>query len=269
MRVEAASSLSLESLKEIWHYRELVYFLAWRDVRVRYKQTFIGAGWAVIQPFMTMVVFSIFFGLLARVPSEGVPYPIFAYTALVPWGYFQNTLTQTSNSMVLGRDLIGKVYFPRIIMPLASLLPGLVDFAIAFLVLLGMMLYYSITLTVNALFLPVLLLLSIVTALGVGLWLATLNVIYRDVVFITPFLVQFWLFITPIAYPSSLVPARWQELYGINPMTGVVEGFRWAILGTGGISAPAVGVSALVSLLLLVTGLAYFRRYERTFADLV
>jgi len=216
---------------------------------------------------MTMVVFSIFFGLLAKVPSEGVPYPIFAYTALVPWSYFQSTLTQISNSMVLGRDLIGKVYFPRILIPIAALLSGLLDFGISFAVLLLMMVYYGILPTLNTLFLPILLLLGVVTALGVGLWLATLNVMYRDVAFIAPFLVQFWLFATPIAYPSSLVPARWRILYGINPMTGVVEGFRWAMLGTGSISLPAFAVSGIISVLLLVTGLVYFKHYERTFAD--
>jgi len=214
-----------------------------------------------------MVVFSIFFGLLAKVPSEGVPYPIFAYTALVPWSYFQSTLTQISNSMVLGRDLIGKVYFPRILIPIAALLSGLLDFGISFAVLLLMMVYYGILPTLNTLFLPILLLLGVVTALGVGLWLATLNVMYRDVAFIAPFLVQFWLFATPIAYPSSLVPARWRILYGINPMTGVVEGFRWAMLGTGSISLPAFAVSGIISVLLLVTGLVYFKHYERTFAD--
>lgn len=214
-----------------------------------------------------MVVFSIFFGLLAKVPSEGVPYPIFAYTALVPWSYFQSTLTQISNSMVLGRDLIGKVYFPRILIPIAALLSGLLDFGISFAVLLLMMVYYGILPTLNTLFLPILLLLGVVTALGVGLWLATLNVMYRDVAFIAPFLVQFWLFATPIAYPSSLVPARWRILYGINPMTGVVEGFRWAMLGTGSISLSAFAVSGVISVLLLVTGLVYFKHYERTFAD--
>lgn len=267
MKVEPTNRWSMPSFKEIWQYRELGYFLAWRDIRVRYKQTALGAAWAVIQPFMTMVVFSIFFGLLAKVPSEGVPYPIFAYTALVPWSYFQNTLTQISNSMVLGRDLIGKVYFPRILIPIAALLSGLLDFGISFAVLLLMMAYYGILPTLNTLFLPILLLLGIVTGLGVGLWLATLNVMYRDVAFIAPFLVQFWLFATPIAYPSSLVPSRWRILYGINPMTGVVEGFRWAMLGTGSISLPAFAVSGVIAILLLMTGLIYFKHYERTFAD--
>ena len=214
-----------------------------------------------------MVVFSLIFGLLARLPSEGVPYPIFAYTALVPWSYFQNTLTQISNSMVLGRDLIGKVYFPRILIPVAALLSGLLDFGISFAVLLVLMLYYGILPTLNAFFLPILLLLAIVTSLGVGLWLATLNVMYRDVAFVAPFLVQFWLFATPIAYPSSLVPARWRIWYGLNPMTGVVEGFRSAMLGTGTISLPTFVVSGIISVLLLVTGLVYFKHYEQTFAD--
>jgi len=267
VKVETSKRWSLPSFKEIWQYRELGYFLAWRDIRVRYKQTVLGAAWAVIQPFMTTVVFSLFFGLLAKVPSEGVPYPIFAYTALVPWSYFQNTLTQISNSMVLGRDLIGKVYFPRILIPIAALLSGLLDFGISFAVLLVLMIYYGIAPTLNVVFLPILLLFAIITSLGVGLWLATLNVMYRDVAFIAPFLVQVWLFATPIAYPSSLVPARWRIWYGINPMTGVVEGFRWAMLGTGTISLPTFAVSGIISVLLLVTGLVYFKHYERTFAD--
>ena len=267
MKVETSNRWSLPSFKDIWQYRELGYFLAWRDIRVRYKQTVLGAAWAVIQPFMTTVVFSLFFGLLAKVPSEGVPYPIFAYTALVPWSYFQNTLTQISNSMVLGRDLIGKVYFPRILIPVAALLSGLLDFGISFAVLLVLMIYYGIAPTLNVVFLPILLLFAIITSLGVGLWLATLNVMYRDVAFIAPFLVQVWLFATPIAYPSSLVPARWRIWYGINPMTGVVEGFRWAMLGTGTISLPTFAVSGIISVLLLVTGLVYFKHYERTFAD--
>jgi len=267
VKVERSNRWPLPSFKEIWQYRELCYFLAWRDIRVRYKQTALGAAWAVIQPFMTMVVFSLIFGLLARLPSEGVPYPIFAYTALVPWSYFQNTLTQISNSMVLGRDLIGKVYFPRILIPVAALLSGLLDFGISFAVLLVLMLYYGILPTLNAFFLPILLLLAIVTSLGVGLWLATLNVMYRDVAFVAPFLVQFWLFATPIAYPSSLVPARWRIWYGLNPMTGVVEGFRSAMLGTGTISLPTFVVSGIISVLLLVTGLVYFKHYEQTFAD--
>ena len=270
IRVEAAHHRAFPSLREIWEYRELIYFLAWRDLKVRYKQTLLGAGWAVIQPLMAMLVFSIFFGLLAKIPSEGVPYPIFAYVALVPWNYFSTSITQTSNSMVFGRPLIEKVYFPRIVIPLASLLSGLVDFMIAFAFLVVLMLYYGFYPTSNLLFLPFLILFVMVTALGVGLWLATLNVVYHDIPYITPFLVQFWLFATPIAYPSSLVPARWRILFGINPMTGVVEGFRWAVFGNGtGVGASTILVSAALSLILLVTGLVYFRHYERTLADIL
>ena len=269
MKVERSNRWSLPSFREIWQYRELGYFLAWRDIRVRYKQTVLGAAWALVQPFMTMVVFSFFFGALAKIPSEGVPYPIFAFTALVPWSYFQNTLTQISNSMVIGRDLIGKVYFPRILIPVAALLSALLDFGLSFAALLVLMLYYGMMPTLNAVFLPILFMFAIVTSLGVGLWLATLNVKYRDVAFIAPFLVQFWLFATPIAYPSSLVPARWRILYGINPMTGVVEGFRWAMLGTEAVSLPTFVVSGIISVLLLVTGLIYFKHYERAFADMI
>lgn len=269
VRGERSSGFSLPSFREVWEYRELIYFLAWRDIKVRYKQTALGATWAVIQPLMTMVVFSIFFGVLAGMPSDGIPYPIFAYSALVPWLYFANSLNQTINSMVFGQGLIQKVYFPRIVLPLASLLSGLVDFAIAFAVLLALMIYYGIFPTLNMLFLPILVLFEIVTALGVGLWLAPMNVIYRDIAYVSPFMIQFWLFATPIAYPSSLIPARWRPLYGINPMTGVVEGFRWAVLGGGVKFEPSVMVSAVISLVLLVTGLIYFRHYERTFADLL
>ena len=269
VRVERSSGLSLPSFKEIWEYRELIYFLAWRDIKVRYKQTALGATWAVIQPLMTMVVFSIFFGVLAKMPSDGAPYPIFAYSALVPWTYFANSLAQTISSMVSGQSLIQRVYFPRIILPLASLLSGLVDFAIAFAVLLALMIYYGILPTLNMLLLPILLLFEIVTALGVGLWLATMNVVYRDVGYVTPFMIQFWLFATPIAYPSSLIPVQWRPLYGINPMTGVVEGFRWAVLGGGIGFEPTIVVSVIISLVVLATGLVYFRHYERTFADLV
>jgi lipopolysaccharide transport system permease protein len=256
-------------LNELWHYRELLYFLTWRDIKVRYKQTVLGAAWAIIQPFFTMVVFSLFFGKLAKVPSDGIPYPIFAYTALVPWTFFANGLTQSSNSLVGNANLIKKVYFPRLVIPISSVISGTFDFMLAFVVLLGMMLYYGIFPTVNIVWLPFLLLLTFVTSLGVGLWLSALNVQFRDVGYTVPFLTQFWLFATPIAYPSSLLSEPWRTVYGINPMVGVVEGFRWALLGTDTAPGPIILVSSLVALGLLFGGAFYFRRMEKTFADVI
>ena len=256
-------------LGELWSYRELLYFLTWRDMKVRYKQTVLGAAWAIIQPFFTMVVFSLFFGKLAKVPSDGLPYPIFAYAALVPWTFFANGLSQSSNSLVGNANLIKKVYFPRLVVPFSSVISGLVDFVLAFIVLIGMMLVYGIFPTINILWLPFLLLLTLVSALGVGLWLSALNVQYRDVRYTVPFLTQFWLFATPIAYPSSLLSEPWRTLYGINPMVGVVEGFRWALLGTDTAPGPIIIVSSLVALALLVGGCFYFRRMEKTFADVI
>lgn len=256
-------------LGQLWEYRELLYFLVWRDVKVRYKQTALGAAWAIIQPFFTMVVFSIFFGRLAGIPSDGVPYPIFAYCALLPWQLFAHALTESSNSLVGNQNLITKVYFPRLVIPLAALLAGLVDFGIAFLVLLAMMAYYGIVPTAAALTLPLLVLFAVATALAVGLWLSALNVQYRDVRYTIPFLTQFWLFVTPVAYPASLVPEPWRVLLGLNPMAGVVEGFRWALLGTGPAPGALLAVSLVVVGALLVGGLYYFRRMERTFADVV
>jgi lipopolysaccharide transport system permease protein len=257
------------NLRELWEYRELLYFLTWRDVKVRYKQTALGAAWAIIQPFFTMVVFSLFFGKLAKIPSDGVPYPIFSYAALVPWTFFAHGLTQSSNSLVGSANLIKKIYFPRLIVPLSSVLSGAVDFALAFLVLLGMMLYYGVVPTSNLYLLPLFFLLALVTSLGVGLWLSALNVEFRDVRYVVPFLVQFWLFSTPIAYPSSLLSEPWRTLYGMNPMVGVVEGFRWALLGTNTAPGPIIIVSTLMALALLVGGAFYFRRMEKTFADIV
>jgi lipopolysaccharide transport system permease protein len=256
-------------LKELWDYRELLYFLIWRDVKVRYKQTVLGAAWAIIQPFFTMVVFSLFFGRLAKVPSDGIPYPIFSYAALVPWTFFANGLSKASNSLVGNSNLIKKVYFPRLSMPIASVLSGVVDFGLAFLVLIGMILYYGFVPTINIIWLPLLLVLSFITSLSVALWLSTMNVQFRDVQYLIPFLTQFWLFATPIAYPSSLLPEPWRTLYGINPMVGVVEGFRWALLGTNTAPGPIVIVSSLVAMILLVSGALYFRRTEKTFADVV
>ena len=257
------------NLRDLWLYRELLYFLTWRDIKVRYKQTVLGAAWAIIQPFFTMVVFSVFFGRLAQVPSEGVPYPIFAYCALLPWNYFAGALDRAGNSLVGSANLITKVYFPRLVVPLSAVLAGLLDFAVAFVVLIGMMLFYDIVPTMAVLALPAFILLATVTALGVGLWLSALNVQYRDVRYAIPFLVQFWLFASPVAYSSSLVPEQWRALYGLNPMAGVVEGFRWALLGTGQSPGPLLAVSAGVSIALLVSGLYYFRRMEKTFADVV
>jgi lipopolysaccharide transport system permease protein len=257
------------NLQDLWVYRELIMFMTWRDLKVRYKQTLLGASWAILQPFLTMVVFSIFFGGLAQVPSDGVPYPIFSFTALIPWTLFSKALQDASRSLVASSHMITKIYFPRIILPLASVLAGIVDFLIAFMVLLGMMAFYRISPTSNLWLLPLYLLLALITAIGVGLWLSALNVLYRDVGYILPFLTQFWMFLTPIAYPASLVPQKWQALYALNPMTGVVEGFRWVLLGTGQAPGVAMLISILVSIMLLVSGMFYFKRMERQFADMV
>ncbi|MBC8264841.1 MAG: ABC transporter permease [Anaerolineales bacterium] len=257
------------NLRDLWEYRELLYFLTWRDIKVRYKQTVMGATWAIIQPFFTMVVFSLFFGRLAKMPSDDIPYPIFSYAALVPWTFFANGLSQSSASLVGSANLIKKVYFPRLVVPISAVISGGVDFVLAFVVLLGMMLFYGIVPTGAIVWLPLLLLLALVTSLGVGLWLTAMNVQFRDVRYAVPFLVQAWMFATPIAYPSSLLDEPWRTLYGINPMAGVVEGFRWALLGTETAPGPIVIVSALVAVGLLVSGAFYFRRMEKTFADVV
>jgi lipopolysaccharide transport system permease protein len=256
-------------LKELWEYRELLYFLTWRDIKVRYKQTVLGAGWAIIQPFFMMVVFSLFFGYLAKVPSDGIPYPIFAYCALLPWQLFAHALTESSNSLVANERLITKVYFPRLVVPISAVLGGLLDFAIAFVILLLMMAYYGVRPTWAIVTLPAFLLLAMLTALGVGLWLSALNVKYRDVRYTITFLIQFWLFATPVAYSSSIVPARWRALYGLNPMAGVVEGFRWALLGKSEGPGALLAVSVAVVVLILIGGLYYFRRMEAEFADVV
>jgi len=256
-------------LKELWEYRELLYFLTWRDIKVRYKQTALGAAWAIIQPFFMMVVFSLFFGYLAKVPSDGIPYPIFAYCALLPWQLFAHALTESSNSLVANERLITKVYFPRLVVPISAVLGGLLDFAIAFVILLLMMAYYGVRPTWAIVTLPAFLLLAMLTALGVGLWLSALNVKYRDVRYTISFLIQFWLFATPVAYSSSIVPARWRALYGLNPMAGVVEGFRWALLGKSEGPGALLAVSVAVVILILLGGLYYFRRMEAEFADVV
>lgn len=255
-------------LKELWEYRELLYFLIWRDVKVRYKQTVLGAAWAVIQPVFTMLVFSLFFGKLGKIPSDGIPYPLFSYSALLPWNFFAQSINESSNSLVGSSSLIRKVYFPRLVIPIAGVLAGLVDFGIAFVVLIGMVIYYKVHFTLNLLLLPLFLLLAIGASLGVGLWLSALNVKYRDVRFTLPFLTQFWLFATPVAYPSSMLQEPWRTVYGLNPMVGVVEGFRWALLNTSP-PGPMIGLSALVTILMVVLGAFYFRRMEKTFADLV
>lgn len=267
--IEPTRGFPVPDLKELWEYRELLYFLVWRDIKVRYKQTVLGAAWAILQPVMTMVVFSLFFGMLAKMPSDGLPYPLFAYAALVPWTFFAYALTQSSDSLVGSANLIKKVYFPRLIIPLSSVLSGAVDFLLAFLVLLGMMVFYGIVPTKNIVWLPLLLLLAFTTAVGVGLWLSALNVQYRDVRYTVPFLTQFWLFATPIAYPSSLLPEPMRVLYGLNPMVGVVEGFRWALLGTDTAPGPMAIVSVLATVAILISGVLFFRRMEDSFADII
>jgi lipopolysaccharide transport system permease protein len=275
IRIEPSGGWASLKLGEVWAYRELLYFLVWRDIKVRYKQTVLGAAWAILQPMMTMLVFTIFFGRLAKVGSDGLPYPIFSYTALLPWTFFGQGVSQSSASLVGSSNLIKKVYFPRLVIPISSVLGGLVDFAIAFVVLVGMMAYYQIWPSSAVLFLPLLLLLAFGATLGVGLWLAALNVEYRDVRYVVPFFVQLWLFVTPVIYPASKVATKLRELglplwlYGLNPMAGVVDGFRWSLLGIRPQSGSLVVASAVVSVLLLVSGAFYLRRMERTFADVV
>jgi lipopolysaccharide transport system permease protein len=255
--------------RELWEYRELLYFLTWRDIKVRYKQTVLGAGWAIIQPFFMMVVFSVFFGRLAHVPSDGIPYPVFAFCALLPWQLFANAVAESSNSLVANERLITKVYFPRLLVPISAVLGGLVDFGVAFAILLLMMVFYGIRPGWAVIALPAFIFLAMVTALGVGLWFSALNVKYRDVRYTINFVIQFWLLATPVAYPSSLIPVRWRPLYGLNPMAGVVEGFRWALLGKSEGPGRLLAVSVAVVILIFVVGLYYFRRMEGQFADVV
>lgn len=269
IRIEASRAWPSLKLGELWGYRELIYFLVWRDIKVRYKQTVLGAGWAMIQPLFTMLLFSLFFGRLARVPSDGIPYPLFSFCGLVPWSYFSNGLTQASNSLVGNSNLIKKVYFPRLAIPIAKVLSALLDFALAFVLLLGMTFYYGVHPTFRILWVPLFLLLAMITALGAAFWLSSLNVRIRDVEQTLPFLTQVWLFATPIAYPSSLLPQPWRTLYGINPMVGVVEGFRWALLGANTTPGPMLVVSSLVATAMLVSGAFWFRRLEKTFADVM
>jgi len=269
IRIAAAGGWPSLKLREVWAYRELIYFLIWRDIKVRYKQTVLGGSWAIIQPLFTMLIFSFFFGRLAKVPSDGIPYPLFAFSALVPWSLFSHGLNQAANSLVSNTSLIKKVYFPRLVIPVAKVLSALVDFGLAFIVLLGMTLYYGVHPTMKVLWLPFFLLLAMVTALGVAFWLSATNVHVRDVEHALPFLTQIWLFATPIAYPSSLLSEPWRTVYGINPMVGVVEGFRWALLGAKTAPGPILAVSSLVAAAILVSGAFWFRRLEKTFADVL
>jgi lipopolysaccharide transport system permease protein len=255
--------------RELWEYRELLFFFVWRDIKVRYRQTVMGALWAIIQPFFTMVIFSLFFGRLAKIPSDGLPYPVFSYAALVPWTFFATALNQASNSLVINANMVKKIYFPRLSLPIATVLASVVDFVLAFIVLLGMMLFYGLVPTINVLWLPFFLLLALITSLGVSLWLSAMNVQFRDVQYTIPFLTQAWLFVTPIAYPSSMLPEPWRTMYGLNPMAGVVEGFRWALLGTDTPPGFMTLVSAAVALILFISGAFYFRRMEQGFADVL
>lgn len=256
-------------LKELWEYRELLYFLTWREIKVRYKQTALGALWAIIQPLFTMLIFSLFFGRLAKIPSDGIPYPLFSLTALIPWTFFANGLTLSSNSLVTNSNLISKVYFPRLTVPLSAVASGIIDFAISFLLLLGMMAFYHVMPPGRVVLLPLFFLMALIISLGVGLWLSALNVEYRDVRYTVPFLTQFWMFATPIAYPSSLLHGAWRAVYALNPMVGVVEGFRWALLGAKTAPGSEIIVSSIAAILILIGGAFYFRRMEKTFADIV
>jgi lipopolysaccharide transport system permease protein len=256
-------------LKTLWSYRELIYFFVWRDIKVRYRQTVLGGLWAILQPFVTMVIFSVVFGRLAGISSDGLPYPIFAFTALLPWTLFATGVSQAANSLVGHQNLLKKVYFPRLALPVGAVVVGLVDLAFASLVLGGMLVFYDVRLTFTALLVVPLILLNLVTALGVGLWFAALNVRYRDIRYVVPFVLQAWLFLTPVAYPSSLIDQPWRTLYAINPTVGVVEGVRWAVLGANTAPGPLVAVSTAASLLILAGGLYYFRQVEGTFADVV
>jgi lipopolysaccharide transport system permease protein len=254
---------------ELWAYRELLYFFVWRELKVRYKQTAVGAAWAVLQPFLTMLIFSLFFGKLAHIPSGGLPYPVFYYSALLPWMYFAASLQNATNKIVENQHVITKVYFPRLILPISGTVSGLVDFGVSFLMFIAIMIYYRIHPGLVILMLPVFLLLAVLTALGVGLWLSALNAIYRDVRYVVPFLVQFWMFASPVAYPSSLVPAKWRWLYGLNPMAGVIEGFRWSLTGTGDPPSRMLLASSAVVVAVLASGLMYFQKMETTVADVV
>ncbi len=268
----AGHGISL-SLRELWGYRELLYFLAWRDVKVRYKQTWLGVAWAILQPFLMMVVFTVVFGNLGQIPSDNMAYPIFAFAALLPWQLFSNSFAAATNSLVLNQHLITKIYFPRLLIPLAAVFVGLVDATVAFFMLVALMVYFGIVPAVTVLTLPLFVLLAVAVAFAAGLWLSALNVRYRDVQQTMGFLTQFWLFATPVAYPSSMIPESWRLLYGLNPMVGVIEGFRWALFGQArsadSSTALMVAMSVAVTSILLAGGLMYFKSVERTFADII
>ena len=268
-RIEPPRDFFELHLRDVWSHRELLFFLVWRNIKVRYKQTAIGAIWVIIQPLLSMGVFTIFFGRLAKLPSDGLPYPVFYFAALVPWTYFATTQQQATNVVVENQHVISKVYFPRLILPLSSVVSGLVDFAISFVVLVLVTLGFRIIPGTAVLWLPVFLLLAVATALGVGLWLSALNALYRDVRYVTGFLIQFWMLASPVAYPSSMVPQRWRWLYGLNPMSGIIEGFRWALTGHSQPSAEQLLASALMVLVVLIGGLIFFQKMEGTVADIV
>jgi lipopolysaccharide transport system permease protein len=269
IRIRPTSERLAGGLKELWHYRELLYFLIWRDVKVRYKQTAIGAAWAIIQPLMTMVIFTIVFGKFANMPSDGLPYPIFSFAALLPWTYFSKALNQSVSSVVADANLITKVYFPRLLLPLSAVVGGLIDFAIAFVFLLAMMAWYGLAPQWGVLLLPFFVLLTMLTALSVSVWLSVINVRYRDVGQAIPFLVQIWLFASPVAYPASVVPENWRFLYNLNPLAGIIEGFRWALLGSQNPPIVSLLLTTAVVLALLYGGIVFFKRMEKTFADVV
>lgn len=268
--IKPSSGLTALNLRDLWIYRELVFFMVWRDIKVRYKQTLLGAAWAIIQPVLTMLALYFLFDRVAKLPTDNIPYPIFSYTALLPWGLFVAALNQGSRSLTSNHNMITKVYFPKLILPLSSVLAGLVDFAVASVILVGLMFYYQVTPAWNLFWvLPLFLLLAIVTALGVALWLSAINVKYRDVNYVLPFLTQFWFFATPVAYSASAISEKWQLVYSLNPMAGVVNGFRWALLGIGNGPDTGLWVSVGISILLLISGLFYFRNMEKTFADTI
>jgi lipopolysaccharide transport system permease protein len=267
--IQPSRGLFRLDLAGLWQYRELLYFLVWRDVKVRYKQTVIGAGWAILQPLMTMAIFTVVFGKFAKIPSDGLPYPIFAYTALLPWTYFAHAVGTSGGSLVGNSNLINKIYFPRLIILLSSVTTPLVDFLLSLLVLAGMMVWFNVSPGWSILALPLFLFLALLTALSVGLWLSPLNVRFRDVGHTIPFLLQFWMYASPVAYPMSIVPQRWQLLYSLNPMAGVIEGFRWALLGKRPPSATSLIISGAIVLMLFVGGLIFFKRMERSFADVI
>jgi len=267
--IEPASKRFDFNARELWEYRELLYFLIWRDLKVRYKQTALGVGWAVIQPVVAMVIFSLIFGRFAKLPSEGLPYPVFVYAGLLPWNYFAASLSGASGSIVGNTNLITKVFFPRLLIPLGSVATPAVDFFIALLVLVGLMFGYGISPDWHLVFLPFFLLMALLTSLGIGLWLATVNVRYRDVPYVIPFMTQIWMYASPIIYPVTLLPSKWQWVLSLNPLTGVIEGFRWSLLGQQRPALLVLLVSAGVGVALTVSGLAYFRRVERGFADIL